>query len=292
MLQGYLTEGAWHVRGTSQALSNAYAARIRELGGEVRTGVRVASIQVEKGKVQGVTTEDGTVIQARYVVSNADPYQTFFQLVGRDRTPRDYARRLDRMEIGNSLVGLWLGLDVEPSHWGITDHEVFLNDSLDPEANYQAMMEGRYDHASLAMTFNTNLGDSTYAPPGHSVVNLVGYGDIASWPTDPAAHQAMKARVGDQMLTVAERVLPGLREHVQVMEVMSPRTIQAYTLHKDGVPYGSAFTVDQLLKLPNETPIQGLYLGSSWASPGHGVSTAQLSGYQAARLILDAEGRP
>ena len=70
----YLTVGPYHVRGSSQALSDAYAERIEELGGTVRTGERVDSIDVVAGRVVGVTTADGEHIPARYVVSNAEPY--------------------------------------------------------------------------------------------------------------------------------------------------------------------------------------------------------------------------
>ena len=42
--ESYLTDGAWHIKGSSQALSDAYAARIEELGGTVKTSTLVTKI--------------------------------------------------------------------------------------------------------------------------------------------------------------------------------------------------------------------------------------------------------
>lgn len=290
-LQGYFDQGAWHVKGTSQALSDAYAARIRELGGEVRTGVRVDSIVIEDGRAVAVTTMEGDRIPARYIVSNADPFQTFYDLVGKDSTPRSFLRRLESMKPANSLVGLWLGLDVEPSFWGIEDHEIFVNSNLDPEVGYRAMMEARYDESAIAMTFNSNLGDPIYAPPGSSVLSIVSYSDIARWPHDRESYATMRARVTEQLLDVAERVAPGLRQHIIVQESFTPRTLEKYTLQKNGIPYGWEFSPEQLLRLEHESPIEGLYLAGSWTNPGHGVSTTQIGGQRTARAILKQEKR-
>lgn len=289
--QGYLEEGAWHVAGSSQALSDAYADRIRELGGEVRTGTRVERIRFEGGRVTGVATEHGEEFRARYVVSGVDPFQTFFSLLGEEHTPARYARRIRNMEPANSLVGVYLGLDVEPEHWGIEDHEIFYGKSLDPVRSYEAMMEGRYREGAAAITFYSNLGDPWYAPPGKSVVVIHAYADMALWPEERGAYQAMKRRVADALLDLVEDLLPDLREHIEVQEMITPRSLAAFTSAHRGIPYGWNFTPEQGLRLKNETPVRNLYLASSWTNPGHGVSTAQISGYQAAHLIRKREGR-
>ena len=61
-------------------------------------------------------------------------------------------------------------------------------------------------------------------------------------------------------------------------------------MQEGGIPYGWNFTPEQWERLPNRTPIDGLYLAGSWTFPSHGVAGAQVSGHQAARLIMDREG--
>jgi len=287
--QGYLTEGAWQIRGSSQALSDAYAERIVELGGTVRTGVRVNSIPLAGGRATGVTTVLGEHITARYVVSSADPFQTFFELVGEEKTPAEYATTIRSLEPSNSLVGIYMGLDVPPDHWGIEDYELFYSTSLDQDENYAAMMQGRYAEAAVAISFYSNLGDPWYAPPGKSVVVLHSYADMDTWPEEPQAYQAMKKQAATELIGLAENVMPGLSDHIEVMEIVTPRSLAAFTLQYKGIPYGWARTTEQVKTLGQETPIDGLYLAGSWADPGQGVSTAQLSGYQASQLILKRE---
>lgn len=288
---GYLINGAWQIRGSSQALSDAYAARVRELGSEVRTGTRVSRILVEDGRARGVETADGRRFTAKYVVSNADPFQTFHGLVGRDRTPRPVLRKLERMEPSNSMAGVYLGLDAPLEHFGLRDYEVFVNTSLDPEAMYENAMAGRWEKGFASVTAYSNTGDSFYAPPGKSVVTVTTYSDKAAWPAPGPEYEAEKRRMIDALVGMAERVLPGLRDHVEVAVGMTPRTIESYTMNHDGVPYGWAFTPEQHARMEIPTPIDGLYMAGAWTWPAHSVGMAQVSGYFAARMILNEEGR-
>jgi prolycopene isomerase len=154
---------------------------------------------------------------------------------------------------------------------------------------YKSMMEGRWDEGSLTLTFYSNLDAATYAPPGKSVLVLNSYSRMDYWPARGEGYKEAKAEMVEQLLDMAEIVLPGLREHIEIQEGMTPRTIQRYTLQHDGVPYGWDCTPEQKWRMPNSTPIEGLYLAGSWTLPFHGVSVAQLSGHKAARLILDEE---
>jgi len=287
---GYLLNGAWQVKGSSQALSNAYASRIEELGGTVKTGTRVAKILVEKGRVRGVETAEGERFTAKYVVSNADPYQTFYGLVGADKTPRSMRRKLEWMKPSNSMVGVYLGLDVPMEHFGVRDYEVFVNTSLDTSAMYENAMAGRYDEGFASVTLYSNLGDPFYAPPGKSVVTVNTYSDKALWPEPGPAYEAQKRKMMNELVGMAERVLPGVRDHIEVSVGMTPRTIESYTLNYDGTPYGWAFTPEQHARMEIPTPIDGLYMAGAWTWPAHSVGMAQVSGFFAARMILAEAG--
>jgi prolycopene isomerase len=288
---GYLINGAWQIQGSSQALADAYAARVEELGGKVLTDTRVDEIVVEHNRVRGVVTAAGERYTAPFVVSNADPFQTFYRLVGRDKTPRRVLRKLARMEPSNSMVGVYLGLDVPIERFGVREYETFVNTSLDANAMYGAAMSGRYEDGFASVTLYSNLGDPFYAPAGKSVVTINTYSDKALWPEPGPEYEAKKRAMMDALIRMAERVLPGLRDHIEVEVGMTPRTIEAFTLNHDGVPYGWAFTPEQHARLEIPTPIDGLYMAGAWTWPAHSVGMAQVSGYFAARMILNASGR-
>jgi phytoene dehydrogenase-like protein len=71
--------GGWmptFVRGGLGAFSAALASAARSAGADIRISAPVARIDVQNGRVSGVTTKSGEQFAARVVVSNADPRHT------------------------------------------------------------------------------------------------------------------------------------------------------------------------------------------------------------------------
>jgi phytoene dehydrogenase-like protein len=90
---------------------------------------------------------------------------------------------------------------------------------------------------------------------------------------------------------MAEKVMPGLRDHIVYQEGMTPKTIHHYTLNYQGSPYGMQFNVANRNRMDLKTPIAGLYGAGAWYFPAHGVGMTQVSGYMAARSILNEENK-
>ncbi len=290
--ESYLSDGTWHIKGTSQALSDGYAQRIRELGGEVKTGTLVTKILLQDGRATGVATAKGQTYTARYIVANTDPYQLSYKLIGKENLPAAYIEKLESLKPANSLFGVYLGLNIDLAALGYKDTEIFYNTHLDSVKNYDAMMKGDYANGAVAMTLYTNLGDPVYAPAGKSVVKLDAYADIGFWPEDRAAYLKLKQQKVDELISLAAKVIPELADpkNIEVKEGFTPRTIERYTLNKGGVVYGFNLTPDQWQKIPNTTPIENVFIASNWTQAWHGVGSCQLNGWRAARLILDREG--
>lgn len=290
--ESYLGDGIWHVKGTSQALSNAYAARIRELGGTVETRTRVARVTMDGSLATGVRTSAGRTYTGRYIIANTDPYQLTFELVGEEHFPREYTDRLKALEPANSLFGVYLGLNVDLKKLGYKDTEIFYNPSRDTVSLHDAMMRGDFRKGAVAITLYSNYGDPVYAPEGKSVVTLTAYSDHAIWPKDRDAYRALKDKKVDELVALAAEVIPELArpDCVEVKEGFTPLTLQRYTMNRDGVVYGFFLSPKQWQKVPNDTPIPNVYIASNWSQAWHGMGSAQVNGWRAARLILDREG--
>lgn len=67
--------------GGSGALTDAIADAVRAAGGEIRTGVRVATIRAAGVATRGVTLTDGTRIEAPRVISAGDPRAALVDLL-------------------------------------------------------------------------------------------------------------------------------------------------------------------------------------------------------------------
>jgi all-trans-retinol 13,14-reductase len=287
-----LSDGLWHVKGTSQALSNAYAERLKELGGEIKTSTLVTKIIMEDGIAKGVETESGEKYTGRYIVANTDPYQLVFTLVGEDNFPDDYVDKLKEMKPANSLFGVYLGLNIDLKKRGYTDTEIFYNTTLDSSVLYDKMMKGDFKNSVVLITIYSNYGDPIYAPPGKSLVTLTAYSDYKYWPEDKAAYRKLKEEKINELIQLASNVIPELADpkNIAFKDGFTPRTLKRYTMNKDGIVYGFYMSPDQVLKIPNHTPIDNIFIASNWSQAWHGISSGQINGWRAARLILDIEG--
>ena len=290
--ESYLGDGAWHVKGTSQALADGYAARIRELGGTVITGTLVTKILVENGVATGVKTATGKTFTARYIVANTDPYQLTYKLLGKENMTDAYIKKLESMKPANSLCGVYLGLNIDLKERGYHDTEIFYNTHLNSTKNYDAWMKGDFKNSAVSITIYSNMDDPVYAPKGKSVVKLDAYSEISAWPEDRAAYEKLKAQKVDELIALAAKVIPEIADpkYILVKEGYTPRTIQKYTMNQGGVVYGFELTPDQWEKIPNTTPVPNVLIASNWTQGWHGVCAAQINGWRAARLILDREG--
>ena len=99
---------------------------------------------------------------------------------------------------------------------------------------------------------------------------------------------AAEAQFAHNLLDQAQKVLPGLRDHITFVADTSADDGQQFPLHRLGPCYGWANSVRQAgpRRLPYETPLSGLYLTGHWTQPGSGVLTVMLSGVNAARYVL------
>ncbi|MDA4129982.1 MAG: NAD(P)/FAD-dependent oxidoreductase, partial [Thaumarchaeota archaeon] len=69
--------GVWgYLKGGMGALSDAIARSATEFGAEIVTKAGVKQILVKDSQVNGILLSNGTKINAKYVISNADPKQT------------------------------------------------------------------------------------------------------------------------------------------------------------------------------------------------------------------------
>jgi len=100
--------------GGSGKLTDVLAETIRERGTEGRLHARVERIVVERGRVAGIVLGDGTRIDCRALVSNADVKRTFLELVEHQHLPSDFLARVKAARPANSAFMVHPGVDFVP----------------------------------------------------------------------------------------------------------------------------------------------------------------------------------
>ncbi len=287
-LTSLLTYGASYPVGKSQTLSNTLADIIVEAGGKVTLGCGATRIETRGGRVSGVLTDRQELLETDYVVSNANPVTTALDLLDADVVPDRFRRRLAPTRPSISAFCVFLGLSTSAEKLGMRDHEVFVNDTVDMEAQYDAAFRLEPPPSFLITAYNAT--DPGFSPPGTSVVTFTTAADGATWAALASEqYPALKERLAEHMLERAATLYPGLRDHVNVAVTSTPVTNMRYTGNIDGAMYGFAMTPAEspAFRLSQTGPIAGLYFAGAWTQTGGGFETCIGSGMDAARLLLN-----
>lgn len=297
-VQGHYFNGGYYPKGGGRSIPRAYIRGLKKHGGAIRLRAEVAEILLEGRRAVGVRLADGEEIRAHRVISNADPHITF-GLLPAGTVPRRVQWKLDRAAWSLSAVSLFLAADMDPRAAGMTSGNLWVAGTPDDvDAMYDPdRVRGVADRASVPGAFLTctTLKDPSKTPDAHTfeAFTFVNHADFAVWKETahgerPEAYNALKERIGDQVLDRLDPVVPGLKESVVFREVGTPLTNRFYCGSTAGNLYGTEKGLRQLIPPGNwdiQTPIAGLWLcGASTLS--HGVAGASLSGLAVAKRVL------
>jgi phytoene dehydrogenase-like protein len=297
--------GVWaYVEGGVGRLSEAIAAAAREAGADLRTDAPVAAIDVERGRVTGVTLADGSSVEAATVVSGADPQRTLLGLLGGEHLPRETVRELRRLDFRSPCVKINLALDrlprfrgtagdaAGPEHVGTIHLGARSLDALD--AAFEAARRGLLPDRPLIELTIPSAVDGTLSPPGEHVASM--FVQYAPYELGESSWDVERDRFADRAFALVDEVAPGFSESVLHREVLAPPDLERVFALTGGNIFHGAMSLDRLLfmrPLPGwahyRTPIEGLYLCGAGTHPGGGVMGA--CGRNASGEVLRDLGR-
>jgi len=282
--------------GGMERLIQALAASITKAGGEIRTGVPVERIIVaadENGlAATGVQLPTGEALNAKHVVSGADPKRTFLDLVGARNLEIEFTNRIARLRSNGYVAKLHLALNGLPSFTGVDspDGRLIIAPELDAlEFAYDDAKYGKSSENPVLEVFVPSLHEASLAPTGSHVLSAhimyVPYDRKDGW-TDEARQD-----LTDRVLETLERYAPGIRQQSLHTELLTPLDLEQTHHVTGGHWHHTEFALDQLLMMrptyeaaQYSTPIAGLYLCGAGSHPGGGVMGA--AGHNAANEIL------
>lgn len=284
----YLEFKPFHIKGGSQALSNALVQKFISHGGTVRFNCGVEKILVEGGRIRGVLTEHGERFESRYVVSNASQVSTYVQLLDRDRIPADALREMGGRSLSPSAFVLFVGLDCEPHEAGISETTNFLMADTDVTDRVLDQMR-RIDIGDQLLVLSCyDVADPGFSAPGTSQLNVVTLKYGEPWlRVPPSEYARTKYQCAEGMLRRVTDIYPGVASHIEELEVATPLTHMRYLGHPFGAIYGfEQYTKDSMFFQPGRhSPIEGLYFASGWIGDCGFQPTLQ-AGLTAAKGIL------
>lgn len=281
-------------QGGGQALVTWLCRQLEAGGGKLFTGRRVAAVRLQDGqRVAGVTLESGETVAAPQVVAACDVETLYEKLLPAGSLPARMLKAQRKADIYYSSFCVYLGLDCSPAALGLDEEVMHLTRDEVPRAE-----QSGGDPRKTALTIVApSVRDPTLAPPGKGTLTIhcpAYMHNHGTWQAGAgrergAAYDAFKKQFADILIDrVEQRLAPGLRQHIEVLESATPLTYWRYTGNKDGSVMGTRPTGNNIRARVGRyrLPIKGLFLGGQWAEYGGGVPLAAKAGANAALLIL------
>ncbi|MCU1269639.1 MAG: amine oxidase [Acidobacteriaceae bacterium] len=280
------------------AMTQAMAKAAQQAGAEIRAGAEVAEIKIKNGTAQGVVLSNGEEIEARAVISNADPKRTFLKLMDPVLLSPTFIKRLQNYRMNGTLSKINLALSGLPTFKALNGNTDALTGRIqigsDIDYLERAFDESKYGNFSrapyLEVTIPT-LTDPSLAPEGKHVMSI--YMQYAPYKLKNSSWRGEGQRfaLGDTVVKTLAQYAPDLPEKILHHQIITPLDLEETYGLTGGQIFHGELALDQIFTMRPmldwaryRTPIENLYLCGSGTHPGTGLTGG--SGANAAREIL------
>ena len=287
---------AFFVAGGMGALTASMAGSAKAAGVEIRTSAEVIEIRVKNGATAGVLLSTGEEINAKSVISNADPKRTLLKLTDPVHLSPDFVQKLQHYRGNGTVAKVNLALSGLPNFTALKNGAGAVLKGrihIGPEIDYleRAFDESKYGNFSRQPYLEVaipSLTDSTLAPEGKHVMST--YMQYAPYKLKGDWEEQRKA-LGQTVVEVLAQYAPDLPGKILTHQIITPMDLEenfgltgGQIFHGD-LALDQFFTMRPLLDWARyKTPIENLFLCGSGTHPGAGLTGG--SGANAAREIV------
>jgi phytoene dehydrogenase-like protein len=284
------------IKGGPGALTTAMAEAATRAGAEIRTGAPVTRVLTRDGAAAGVMLEDGSEIEARAVVSGADPRRTFLGLVDPVELDPSFLTRIRNYRSRGTAAKINLALAALPVFPAITNPaDLRGRVQIGPGIDYleRAFDASKYGDISaepyLELTIPT-LHDQSLAPTGAHVMSI--YMQYAPYRLGRGrSWDEGRADLSRTVMQTLERYAPGLGGLIRDQQVLTPADLELTYSLTGGHPLHGEPALDQVFTMrpvlgwaQYRTPVRHLYMCGAGTHPGGGLTGGP--GQNAAREIV------
>jgi len=277
--------GVWRVKGGIQALAEALAELLVELGGEVRLGAEVEELITRGKRVTGVQLRGGCSLSCEAVIFNGD-----VEAISRGHLGERVRGSVTPHAPGErSLSALTLCAGATATDAPLAHHNVLFSD--DYELEFKELDQG---HIPLDPTIYICMqarGDEAERPALHDELEptfaLVNAPPLGVW--TPKSEERLQEA---QLHTLQRLGEVGVTTTPQQARWFTPHDWAKRSPHSGGAIYGrtSRQWNSNLKRMGSQTSHKGLYLAGGSVHPGAGVPMVTISGQLAAGALMSDLG--
>ena len=264
----------WTVGGTGRLIAGMVDL-LEGLGGRLRCQATVRRIEVDQGRVTGVTLEGGERIAADIVVSNADAAHTYREMMAHVPRRRWTDARTERGRYSMSLFVWYFG--TRRQYTDVPHHMMLLG------PRYKELLRDIFHRHKLSGDFSLYLHrptatDASMAPPGcdtfYALVPVPHLDSGTDWSVQAEPLRRAVAAVLDAT------VLPGFEQHLSTSFVTTPLDFRDRLLSFKGAAFGlEPVLLQSAWFRPHirSEEAEGLFMVGAGTHPGAGVPGVLMS---------------
>ena len=275
---GSFIESSWQLKGDGSLIVNSLADGIRMHGGEIICNAEVRELVEKDGKLVHAVCSNGEIYEGTIFISNIHPAVTCNLVKQSSRMKKVYRSRITHLE--NTFGMFTVSLRIKPQ----TLRYFNWNQYIYKEPDVWAFHLKNNPVSGVLVSCRIPEDGSKYVQQV-DLLTPMNWSECEQWNHTEVGrrgedYKAMKKRVADECITLAERFIPGLRDRITGCYTSTPLTYRNYTLTPEGSAYGlrKDFRNPMITLLSPRTPIPNLLLtGQNLMLHGlHGVTMTAL----------------
>lgn len=275
---GSFIESSWRLKGDGSLIVNSLVDGIRMHGGEIICNTEVRELVEKDGKLMHAVCSNGEIYEGTIFISNIHPAVTCNLVKQSSRMKKVYRSRITHLE--NTFGMFTVSLRIKPQTLRYFNWNQYIYKEPDVWAFHL-----KNDPVSGVLVSCRIPEDGSKYVQQVDLLTPMNWSECEQWSHTEMGrrgedYKAMKKRVADECITLAERFIPGLRDRITGCYTSTPLTYRNYTLTPEGSAYGlrKDFRNPMITLLSPRTPIPNLLLtGQNLMLHGlHGVTMTAL----------------
>ena len=276
MLGWFNQKNAGYIKGGSFPLAQRMVEKYQSLGGKISYKKKVDQVIVINNTAKGVFLTDGSIKTADYVISAADGFSTIYKMLEGKYISKEIEHAYNNWELFTPLVQVSFGINKEIK----ADSPIILDFTQGTSIGMTIL-----DYGFSLMNYSY---DDTMAPKGKTTMVMRFESPWKLWEKiNGEAYKQEKEQIKKDAVACLNKLYPGISEHIEVIDVATPKTDVRYTGVKDGAYEGFMPTRENMMKsLKMQLPgLKNFYMAGQWLFPGGGLPPSAQSGKWAVQLI-------
>jgi phytoene desaturase len=283
-----LAQGVWYPEKGIYAIVTEIEKMAREMGVIIHYGKKVSEIIIENNSATGIKLENGEIIRAQKIVSDADLPATYAKLIHAQHRKKYSDKKLSKFEYTCSAFMLYLGVDKEYAQ--LQHHNVFFCENY--LQNFRELFEEKKLPSDPSLYVNVpTLTNPKLAPKGKQLLYIL----VPVPSNDPKNAQHVdwekeKHPFAEKIIqTLEKRGLVDLRKHIRMREILTPTDWEALSGMHHGATFGLSPTFLQssvFRPAQQSEEFKNLYFVGASTHPGGGMPMVLISARVCAEKLL------